>query len=531
MSAPYCVGCGASSSLQCPECKAFFCGKICFKRCWKLHKLTHQNLKIISKTMTNSHETSIKGPLDIVMSGAKDLQLLNVDTYARTLFATREFPIGSVVFNESPLIIFTNVEYLIQQYMTMDANTKEKLFDLQHYKSSDRAMNSLFQLTLDETWEACSKTLADFNQPLNMIPICAEEMYNISTVCIVNSHGFISINTSTDDTVMNCGSQYETLPSSSEPSSDQNHSALFSLGSKVTHSCYPNCAYSSLFIKNTLTYFSVLPIAAGDMLTFSYVDYMCTKDRRYKLLISKDFFCTCVKCVSPDYAYGVKCECIDCIGVKLGTCTVKDGITNWKCLVCGNIDSCNTVDDDIESIEDSFNAIKAMYIINGERFYSQTYVEMMEELIIDCIAIFCQTHYLVTVILQEISKLLICGADFFALHGTAPMTELCRIRTLAAMAGLRAVKTIECVEAGCILGKLCTVEHSPSHHCTGDVLEACNQLLSSSSASNNTDSYTILTSLLLPIRISKYMQLLDGVYHPSHCEVSRIRLGLGLEII
>jgi hypothetical protein len=263
-----------------------------------------------------------------------------------------------------------------------------------------------------------------------------------------------------------------------------------------------------------------------------------------------------MKCSAPDYAYGIKCSCIGCVGIKLGTCIEQNGPTKWKCLECGNADDCGSVEieAEIENIEDSFNSIKSMYIIDGERFYSQTYIDMMEDLVTDCIDIFCQTHYLVTTILLEMSKLLICGADFLARHNSVSMNELCRIRTLAAITGLRAVKTVECVEASCVLGKLCTTEHPPSHHCTGHVLEACNQLLSgittttksssssSSSSSSDTEteenniktanshtlSHSILTSLLLPVRISKYMNLLECVYHPSNCEVSRIRMGLGL---
>jgi hypothetical protein len=68
------------------------------------------------------------------------------------------------------------------------------------------------------------------------------------------------------------------------------------IGSKAAHSCAPNCSYTSKVLDDHLIYFAVRPIVSGENITFSYIGYMPTFQRREELKESKDFLCECSKC-------------------------------------------------------------------------------------------------------------------------------------------------------------------------------------------------------------------------------------------
>jgi len=79
-------------------------------------------------------------------------------------------------------------------------------------------------------------------------------------------------------------------------------SALFYLGSKVTHSCDPNAMALAIGIQ--LAYRAIRPIKKGEPITFSYISgwdlWKSTPARRALLLDQRFFTCCCLRCVSED---------------------------------------------------------------------------------------------------------------------------------------------------------------------------------------------------------------------------------------
>jgi hypothetical protein len=110
-------------------------------------------------------------------------------------------------------------------------------------------------------------------------------------------------------------------------------SAMPILGSKISHSCQPNLAYSSEYYDDgSISYHAIRPIQQGDILSFSYLSDLSetpTPERRQLLQSTKSFFCQCERCCGPDYCRVLKCP---------------------KCkayLPCSYISSSNPNDDDV----------------------------------------------------------------------------------------------------------------------------------------------------------------------------------------
>eukprot|EP00993_Chasmostoma_nieuportense_P000236 NODE_1218_length_1602_cov_37.968136_g1149_i0.p1 GENE.NODE_1218_length_1602_cov_37.968136_g1149_i0~~NODE_1218_length_1602_cov_37.968136_g1149_i0.p1 ORF type:complete len:515 (-),score=139.14 NODE_1218_length_1602_cov_37.968136_g1149_i0:56-1534(-) len=95
---------------------------------------------------------------------------------------------------------------------------------------------------------------------------------------------------------------------------DLESTALFELGSKVTHSCDPNCL---CVMNNTLIeYRAIRPIKTHEMLTFSYISsfdlWRSTPERRKLMQPTRFFECCCSRCVGPDLSRRLRCpSCSD----------------------------------------------------------------------------------------------------------------------------------------------------------------------------------------------------------------------------
>ncbi|KAG7345122.1 SET methyltransferase domain containing protein [Nitzschia inconspicua] len=86
--------------------------------------------------------------------------------------------------------------------------------------------------------------------------------------------------------------------------------ALVIFGSKFSHSCQPNAAFSSLSEDGCLECYSLTNIRNGEEVTVSYMSDMLetpTLERRQWLWQTKSFLCTCPRCLGPDY-----CRCLPC---------------------------------------------------------------------------------------------------------------------------------------------------------------------------------------------------------------------------
>lgn len=84
--------------------------------------------------------------------------------------------------------------------------------------------------------------------------------------------------------------------------------ALFEIGSKLTHSCDANTAYSSSRVRGCGCHIAIKSIEKGELITAEYVDAAQPTDmRREKLRSTKLFDCECDRCLQPDLTRAVPC--------------------------------------------------------------------------------------------------------------------------------------------------------------------------------------------------------------------------------
>ncbi|KAG0168212.1 hypothetical protein DFQ28_005192 [Apophysomyces sp. BC1034] len=115
--------------------------------------------------------------------------------------------------------------------------------------------------------------------------------------------------------------------------------ALLSWGSKFAHSCAPNMFLQYEPATNAMVYTVIRPVAAGELLTFSYLPeddrslggLVCGTRvlRQQKLWQFKFFDCACSRCTDWDWGRGVACDA--CAG------PMYSGESNsWTCQQCAH---------------------------------------------------------------------------------------------------------------------------------------------------------------------------------------------------
>lgn len=118
------------------------------------------------------------------------------------------------------------------------------------------------------------------------------------------------------------------------------HHALFEISCRLSHSCRPNCNWSTTHLMDgddgSMVLRLIRPVKAGEELTIDYfgMALLPTKERRAKLEKSKRFACQCERCSKPDAMRRFSCT-VDpgaCPGVHY--CS-SDGASWTNCSACG----------------------------------------------------------------------------------------------------------------------------------------------------------------------------------------------------
>lgn len=437
-----------------------------------------------------------------------DIDIQQHSIYGRVLVCLRNFSVNDIVLIEKPILVYSDLFDLLVQYVQLDETVRNKLSHLQSYaslSSSSSSVSSEAIITYPLFSEKLTAIQEIANEALNRVssiacfPVTIDDLFCMLTTSIINCHGFPGYS-------VFCATSGKMI---------QKDSALFEIASKAAHSCLPNCIYTNFRPHGMLTYFSHRSMIKGDLISFCYVDYMCTRARRNRLMTSKNFLCHCSKCDNPDYSYGVRCEVTGCCGTTLPTCTDLDfsATSTWLCLQCGSSEAPCNLDECLESAESNFTTIKSMYIVNGERFFSQGPISMLDDFILDTTSNFCPTHYLVTEALLEKVELLLQG--IISLEGKISDSLLSDMRVQAAQALFSAVQTMECVENMCLMGTLCDRNHLATHHGTGHILRACLELVKCHAS--------VFTTGPFSLAVRKYFYLLKGVYGPDDSDVIKIK--------
>lgn len=116
--------------------------------------------------------------------------------------------------------------------------------------------------------------------------------------------------------------------------------ALFADASKVSHSCFPNMLFTSKTTDGRMEYRAIRPVAAGDYLTFSYVQDLFSataEERRATLLREKDFLCGCDRCCLPDPTRALVCSPCGGTAMLAPGAPGSPAPPRWVCSSCGEV--------------------------------------------------------------------------------------------------------------------------------------------------------------------------------------------------
>jgi hypothetical protein len=257
----------------------------------------------------------------LLMRNVESKELTKVVTrqdLGRIILAATDIDVGYVVIRETPTMVWRHDDWmdLFTAFQALPEESRQGVLNMFH-PPLDRSetMRYLGRLAL----QLKSRSSLDVGTIHKLLAIAA-----------TNAHEYIGTNQELYREVIGFDER-----------STAARSALFLYGSKVAHACSPNTSYTSQTADGKLEYKAIRPIAAGDMVTFSYLEKEYetpTHVRRETLLQSKAFLCKCDRCMGPDYTRQIHCPTCS----KFVKCTNDgSGVTLWSCDNCGLIQGTN----------------------------------------------------------------------------------------------------------------------------------------------------------------------------------------------
>jgi hypothetical protein len=384
-----------------------------------------------------------------------------LEGHGKVLRASRNIRCGETVLEEEPLLTWPRTGDWARSYLTAIVNSTE---------SVQQQILEFYHLpSLPETLKSDAERLTYLPE---FASLTVEHVHKLLLICSINSHTFF-------------GSSEERITDTLYPHpTPLQQGALFELGSKVSHSCYPNCGYTSR-LGPFLRYFAITDISEGDLITFSYLGaddlfLLPRAKRREKLLSTKYFLCRCSRCSNIDDNRGFRCP---------GTCTVAHKRDTDGLYFCQSCEKTYTEDVFRKHIrwEESVSA-KLANLMTGIRA-GQPYAsgpEGLQNFVSQSKLNLSPTHFLVLESLQALIQ-------FSAGQATTvkQVSELMRVEKvqspwgkltsesellhISGMAQVDSIRIKECIAAGCHLGS-CKGTHSPNYHNVTEALFAISDL-------------------------------------------------------
>ena len=213
----------------------------------------------------------------------------------RAAVAAKDFAVGEEILRESPLMLLpkirkdTPVFDKLEDIARRNHIAEPVLYPAVYWtKASDEVKSKVKEFFVPPVpedsvqYQRYSAACAEIHAMEEFSHIPAKEMMDFLLILRVNAH-MIGDGTKT--------------------------SALFYMGSKVTHSCEPNCM--ALAIGYNLVYRAIRPLKKGDPITFSYIsgwDLWKSTTARQDILRTQRFFdCCCPRCIGPDISRMMIC--------------------------------------------------------------------------------------------------------------------------------------------------------------------------------------------------------------------------------
>lgn len=258
--------------------------------------------------------------------------------------------------------------------------------------------------------------------------------------------------------------------------------ALVLFGSKFSHSCHPNAAFSSTTDDGCLEYYSTFTIRKGDEVTFSYVSDLFetpTLERRQLLWQTKSFDCHCPRCLGPDY-----CRCLPCSSCcSLMVCNYNrdsDGGMNngrrdrlevwepfWECVDCKTREDPidmqrkeRDIQQVLQGIEKDLMSRKTFDPSGGRRLSARKFQpicnpQSIRELVLDCMDELSSTHHLTVkalrlLVMSSMAQAYVSIKQNVVRHLPNRLDpRVASFMRMSVVAGIQLVLACECVAASC----------------------------------------------------------------------------------
>eukprot|EP00980_Cylindrotheca_fusiformis_P013460 scaffold3437_cov113-Cylindrotheca_fusiformis.AAC.27 len=312
------------------------------------HKLECKKLAASSKAPTPTSPTPTPAPAPPTPPPATTVEMENgkqhdgiqvVDTNSplgRVVLATKDFKAGEIVLCEAPAIVFedqTGYTALWDAYQNASPQTQKEILEMQ----ADSVLGE------KEIMERIQTDLLLMKKKRNeeIDPTLARTLVEIA---LINAHAYQPEGTTTEG--------YD---------SELSKAALFTMGSKVEHSCAPNISFETSS-KGLLEYVTQVPIFKNERLSISYQSHVYEESRsqrRQNIHESKGFLCECSRCLNYD-----ECNPLDChhCNVK-GTLFQLGADLSWKCQACdwkGDTSSEDTIEKQMKAQEELSQKLDAI---------------------------------------------------------------------------------------------------------------------------------------------------------------------------
>jgi|EP00670_Eutreptiella_braarudii_P007589 hypothetical protein len=215
--------------------------------------------------------------------------------------AARDFTLGETVFKEEPLIVLPRdkvpgVEVFepLERIAVENGLGNNYLFSIYHFSLASEETKGrileFFAPDLDKEGQEFKRYMSACTQVCTL-----PEFKDLDPAALVRYLLILRTNQHATGKELEC-------------------TALYELGSKVTHACEPNCLCT--MDEYTIEYRAIRPIKKMEMLTFSYIAafdlWKSTVERRKLMAPARFFECCCSRCVGPDYTRRMRCpECKD----------------------------------------------------------------------------------------------------------------------------------------------------------------------------------------------------------------------------
>ena len=266
------------------------------------------------------------------------------EAFGRTLRSTFPVPKGSVVFEEAPLLL-----------SLVDLSAEEEGVLLEHSERTGLSLidDVVFLKTFCSADSTTRESVMDCYAPgamavesssllkslLEVVNICSDfawskgySEYDLERAVLIkacNAHGCFSHGSSAV--------------------------ALYTLGSKMRHSCSPNVVYTSQREPGKGFFVANRDIRAGEELFITYIDlYRSARMRNLELRENYLFQCDCERCIKGlDMFRGILCGVPSCTGSLFR----NQATSMWRCQECGR-----TCSDETKPISDQHEDILAQEV-------------------------------------------------------------------------------------------------------------------------------------------------------------------------